>query len=56
MAYGLGRLGANARLLTVLGADQRAEAIRQHLDSAAVQLLPGAVKCADNDEYGQRGA
>lgn len=44
VAYGLGRLGANTGLLTVLGADQRAEAIRQHLDSAAVQLLPGATR------------
>lgn len=44
VAYGLGRLGANTGLLTVLGADKRAEAIRQHLDSAAVQLLPGATR------------
>ncbi|MDQ0679818.1 sugar/nucleoside kinase (ribokinase family) [Arthrobacter pascens] len=44
VAYGLGRLSVNTGLLTVLGADRRAEAIRQHLDSAAVQLLRGATR------------
>jgi fructokinase len=44
VAFGLGRLGANTGLLTIFGADQRGEAIRQHLASADVQLLPGAVR------------
>ena len=44
VAFGLGRLGANTGLLTILGRDQRGEAIRQHLTSAGVQLLPGAVR------------
>ncbi|MGX1160958.1 sugar/nucleoside kinase (ribokinase family) [Pseudarthrobacter sp. SLBN-100] len=35
---------ANPGLLTIFGADQRGEAIRQHLASAGVQLLPGAVR------------
>lgn len=38
VAYGLGRLGPNTGLLTMLGADRRAEVIRQHLASAAVQV------------------
>ncbi|MFF2242745.1 carbohydrate kinase [Arthrobacter sp. NPDC058130] len=44
VAFGLGRLGRATALLTVLGADQRGQAIRQHLDSAGVELLPGAVR------------
>lgn len=44
VAFGLGRLGTATTLLTVLGADQRGQAIRQHLDSASVELLPGAVR------------
>lgn len=44
VAFGLGRLGANTGLLTHFGADERGEAIRQHLASADVQLLPGAVR------------
>ncbi|WP_308196391.1 PfkB family carbohydrate kinase [Paenarthrobacter sp. TYUT067] len=46
VAFWLGRLGVNTRLLTVLGTDQRGETIRRHLESAGVQLLPGAVRLA----------
>nr|WP_306912742.1 MULTISPECIES: PfkB family carbohydrate kinase [unclassified Arthrobacter] len=40
VAYGLGRLGADTGLLTVLGADQRAEAIRQHRIQLQCSLCP----------------
>ena len=46
VAFGLGRLGVNTGLLTVLGSDQRGETIQRHLKSAGVQLLPGAIRLA----------
>jgi fructokinase len=42
VAYGLGRLGVNAGLLTAIGDDARGAAIESHLASAGVVLLPGA--------------
>jgi fructokinase len=40
VAYGLGRLGVRANLLTSLGRDERGEFIRKHVESAGVHLLP----------------
>lgn len=42
LAYGLGRLGVNTGLLTVIGDDERGAAIERHLHSAGVTLLPGS--------------
>ena len=42
VAYGLGRLGVSAGLLTAIGDDARGAAIEAHLSSAGVVLLPGA--------------
>lgn len=44
VAFGLGRLGVRTGLLTVLGDDGRGARIRNHLQSAGVQLLPGATQ------------
>ncbi|WP_432564570.1 carbohydrate kinase family protein [Kineococcus sp. SYSU DK003] len=43
VAYGLGRLGHDVGLLTRLGDDDHGKLLRAHLESGAVQLLPGAV-------------
>jgi fructokinase len=43
VALGLARLGRSARLLTRIGADPRGLAIRSHLESSGVSLLPGSV-------------
>jgi fructokinase len=43
VAYGLGRLEHDVSLLTRLGDDEHGKLLRSHLESAAVQLLPGAV-------------
>ena len=42
VAYGLGRLGVRAGLLTAIGDDARGAAIEAHLAGAGVVLLPGA--------------
>lgn len=42
VAYGLGRLGVRAALLTSIGDDDRGAAIQAHLSRAGVQLLPGS--------------
>jgi fructokinase len=42
VAYGLGRLGVQAALLTSVGDDDRGAAIEAHLASAGVELLPGS--------------
>lgn len=42
VAYGLGRLGVPTALLTSLGADDRGQAIEEHLARAGVELLPGS--------------
>lgn len=42
VAYGLGRLGVPTGLLTAIGPDRRGAAIREHLLSAGVTLLPGS--------------
>ncbi|QOT15408.1 carbohydrate kinase [Paenarthrobacter sp. YJN-5] len=42
VAYGLGRLGVEAALLTSIGDDPRGTAIEQHLNGAGVALLPGS--------------
>lgn len=42
VAYGLGRLGVRAALLTSIGDDDRGAAIEAHLSSAGVVLLPGS--------------
>ncbi|WP_284982157.1 carbohydrate kinase [Arthrobacter sp. efr-133-TYG-118] len=42
VAYGLGRLGVGAGLLTAIGEDLHGQMIREHLSSAGVQLLPGS--------------
>jgi fructokinase len=43
VALGLARLGRSARLLTRIGADRRGLAIRGHLESSGVTLMPGSV-------------
>ncbi|WP_115790139.1 carbohydrate kinase family protein [Arthrobacter silvisoli] len=43
VAYGLGRLGVRASLLTSIGDDERGAAISRHLSSAGVSLLPGSI-------------
>jgi fructokinase len=43
VALGLARLGRSVRLLTRIGADRRGLAIRGHLESSGVTLLPGSV-------------
>jgi len=43
VAYGLGKLEHDVSLLTRLGDDDHGKLLRSHLESAAVQLLPGAV-------------
>ncbi len=43
VALGLARLGRAARLLTRIGADPRGLAIREHLESSGVTLVPGSV-------------
>lgn len=40
VAYGLGRLGVRTGLLTALGEDSRAEALRDHLGRANVTVMP----------------
>ncbi|POH71844.1 carbohydrate kinase family protein [Arthrobacter glacialis] len=42
VAYGLGRLGVAAGLMTALGNDDRGAAIETHLRSVGVTLLPGS--------------
>lgn len=42
VAYGLGRLGVAAGLLTAIGDDERGAAIEVHLRRAGVLLLPGS--------------
>lgn len=42
VAYGLGRLGVAAGLLTAIGDDERGVAIAEHLRRAGVLLLPGS--------------
>ena len=42
VAYGLGRLGVGAALLTSIGDDDRGAAIEAHLAGAGVELLPGS--------------
>lgn len=42
VAYGLGRLGIETGLLTAIGDDRHGRLIRDHLDTAGVQLLPGS--------------
>jgi fructokinase len=42
VALGLARLGRSVDLLTRIGQDARGEAIRQHLEAAAVHLTPGS--------------
>lgn len=42
VAYGLGRLGVRAALLTSIGDDDRGAAIQAHLTRAGVALLPGS--------------
>ena len=43
VAFGLGRLGEHARLLTSIGDDARGRAIASHLDSAGVALVDGSI-------------
>ncbi|MEZ2387987.1 carbohydrate kinase [bacterium RCC_150] len=42
VAYGLGRLGVRTGLLTAIANDPHGRMIRDHLDTAGVQLLPGS--------------
>jgi fructokinase len=42
VAYGLGRLGVAAGLLTAIGDDDHGTSVATHLHSAGVQLLPGS--------------
>ncbi len=42
VAYGPGRLGVRTSLLTSIGDDPQADAIKQHLSSVDVELLPGS--------------
>ena len=44
VAYGLGRLGAATTLMTSISDDRHGRAIRDHLSSADVRLVPGSVK------------
>ena len=43
VALGLARLGRRADLLTRIGDDPRGRAVRMHLESSGVRLLPGSV-------------
>jgi fructokinase len=42
VAYGLGRLGVSTGLKTAIGEDRHGRLIREHLNSAGVQLLQGS--------------
>lgn len=44
VAYGLGRLGIQTSFHTSIGRDPRGRAIAAHLNSAGVELLPGAYR------------
>ena len=43
VALGLARLGRRADLLTRIGDDERGRAVRAHLESSGVRLVPGSV-------------
>jgi fructokinase len=43
VALGLARLGREAHLLTRIGDDERGQAVRKHLESSGVRLVPGSV-------------